>query len=181
MSSEFTQSSESTGTSLLAKKAMARLIQCHSEAELSNEWTFFVDEMYAADCVYSCEYAGTMLVAATGLDEIKTTHYGRDMAHGWEQWTFPYVSTYTNEHGQGITHWMNRGPGLREDGRFYETPGISFMDFDQNGKIKKQLDLFDLAHQMRLCDELEAANLLSPVLKESWVTPMKAKLLEMLR
>jgi hypothetical protein len=33
---------------------------------------------------------------------------------------------------------------------------------------------------MRLCDELDDAGLLSPQLKENWVRPMKAKLIEML-
>jgi hypothetical protein len=36
--------------------------------------------------------------------------------------------------------------------------------------------MFDLAHQMRLCDDLEDAGLLSAQLKEQWVLPMKAKL-----
>ena len=40
--------------------------------------------------------------------------------------------------------------------------------------------LFDLAHQMHLCDELEAVGLLSPLLKRNWVQPMKRKLIDML-
>ena len=36
--------------------------------------------------------------------------------------------------------------------------------------------MFDLAHQMWLCDELEDAGLLSPQLKTQWVVPMKEKL-----
>jgi len=164
----------------LARKTMAKLVAFHGQAERSGDWTFFVDEMYAPECVYTCEYAGTMLVAANGVDEIKSTHYGRDMAHGWEGWTFPYASTYVNDNGQGITHWMNRGPGLRPDGSYYETNGVSFMDFNADGQIVKQLDMFDLAHQMHLCDELDLAGLLSPALKENWVTPMKLKIVTML-
>ena len=164
----------------LARRSMDKLIRFHGAAQQSNDWTFFVKEMYAEECIYTCEYAGTMLVAANGVEEIMSTHYGRDMAYGWEDWTFPYVSTYVNEHGQGITHWMNRGPGLRTDGSFYETPGISMMNFNGDGKITKQLDLFDLAHQMRLCDELAAVGLLSPTLKENWVVPMKQKIIDML-
>lgn len=164
----------------LARSSMDKLIRYHGEAEQTNEWTFFVKEMYSDSCVYSCEYGGTMLVEARGVAEIMATHYGRDMAHGWEEWTFPYVGTYVNEQGQGITHWMNRGPGLRADGSFYQTPGLSFMDFDNDGKIVKQLDFFDLAHQMKLCDELEEVGLLSAALKENWVIPMKKKIIDML-
>jgi len=36
--------------------------------------------------------------------------------------------------------------------------------------------MFDLAHQMKLCDDLEDAGLLSSQLKEQWVLPMKLKL-----
>lgn len=165
----------------VARDGADRLIKYHAQAQQKNEWTFFVDEMYHRDCVYSCEYAGTMLVAAEGIDQIKQTHYGRDMLHGWEGWSFPYRGVYVDTDNKIITHWMNRGPGERPDGGYYETPGVSFIEFTADGKIIRQLDMFDLAHQMRLCDELEDAGLLSAALKESWVIPMKTRLIEMLR
>jgi hypothetical protein len=157
-----------------------RLIAAHEEASRTNEWTFFVDELYARDCIYTCEYAGVMTVTANGIDEIKATHYGRDMQVGWEGWTFPYIGVYTGTDNRLITHWMNRGPGNRADGSFYETPGISFITLDGDARICRQFDLFDLAHQMRLCDDLDDAGLLSPQLKEQWVKPMKARLAEQL-
>lgn len=162
------------------RAAADALIRAHAQASLDNEWTFFVDQIYARDCVYTCEYAGVMQVTARGIDEIKATHYGRDMQVGWEGWTFPYLGVYTGSDNRLITHWMNRGPGERSDGSYYETPGVSFITLDDEAKIIRQFDLFDLAHQMRLCDELEEAGLLSPVLKENWVQPMKARLQEQL-
>jgi hypothetical protein len=153
-----------------------KLIAAHEEASRTNEWTFFVDELYARDCVYTCEYAGVMEVTANGIDEIKATHYGRDMQVGWEGWTFPYLGVYTGSDNALITHWLNRGPGNRADGSYFETPGVSFLTLDADAKIVRQLDVFDLAHQMKLCDDLEDAGLLSPQLKEQWVAPMKAKL-----
>ena len=156
------------------------LIRYHAEADEKNEWTFFVDEMYAENCVYTCEYAGTFIVRSEGIDEIKATHYGRDMAYGWEEWTFPYMGVFVGTDNKIINHWMNRGPGKRDNGRYYETPGVSFITFDDNGKICEQLDMFDLAHQMKLCDEIEANGMLSPALKENWVIPMKQKLIDML-
>tara|TARA_R100000005_G_scaffold33234_2_gene15194 strand:+ start:481 stop:1005 length:525 start_codon:yes stop_codon:yes gene_type:complete len=152
------------------------LIRAHEQASRDNEWTFFVDQIYAPDCVYTCEYAGVMQVTARGTAEIKATHYGRDMQVGWEGWTFPYLGVYTGSENRLITHWMNRGPGRRSDGGYYETPGVSFITLDADAKIIRQFDLFDLAHQMRLCDELDAAGLLSPELKKNWVGPMKARL-----
>ncbi|ROS05679.1 SnoaL-like protein [Sinobacterium caligoides] len=156
------------------------LVRFHAEADERNEWTFFVEEMYAEDCVYTCEYAGVLLVESIGIEAIKSTHYGRDMAYGWEAWTFPYTGVYIGEENKVINHWMNRGPGRRADGRHYETPGVSFITFNDSGKICRQLDMFDLAHQMKLCDELDGLGLLSASLKESWVKPMKKKLIEML-
>ena len=160
--------------------AANKLIAYHRQASEKNEWTFFVDEMYAVDCVYSCEYAGTMLVVADGIDEIKATHYGRDMQHGWEGWSFPYEGVYVGSNNRIVTHWLNRGPGRKPDGSYYQTPGVSFITFDGNSRIIRQFDLFDLAHQMHLCDELEAAGLLSGELKQNWVLPMKQKLLDQL-
>lgn len=160
--------------------AANKLIEYHRQAAEKNEWTFFVDEMYAADCIYSCEYAGTMRVIADGIDEIKATHYGRDMLVGWEGWTFPYEGVYVGTDNRIVTHWLNRGPGQRPDGSHYQTPGVSFITFDERSQIISQLDLFDLAHQMHLCDELEAAGLLSAQLKQNWVLPTKQKLRDML-
>lgn len=164
-----------------SKKAFVeKLISQHAEAERRNEWTFFVDELYAPDCVYTCEYAGAMQVVARGREEIKATHYGRDMLVGWEGWSFPYQDFYVGSGDNIVTHWMNRGPGQRPDGGYYETPGVSFITLDENVQICRQLDLFDLAHQMKLCDELDAVGLLSPELKENWVIPMKRRLLAQL-
>jgi len=67
-----------------------------------------------------------------------------------------------------------------KDGSYYETPGISFITLDADARICRQFDLFDLAHQMKLCDDLEDAGLLSPQLKAEWVLPMKARLEEQL-
>ncbi len=163
-----------------AMAASKRLIEYHRQADESGEWTFFVDEMYATDCVHICEYAGSMLVEAHGIDEIKATHYGEDMQHGWEGWTFPYTGAYLSDDGRVITQWMNRGPGERPDGSYYETPGFSMLTFNSDYKICHQKDVFDIAHQMWLCDELEAVGLLSEDLKRNWVLPTKRRLIDML-
>ena len=57
---------------------------------------------------------------------------------------------------------------------------MSLITYGGQGKFKSQYDLFDIAHQMRLCDELEDAGLLDPNLKRDWVIPMKKRLIEML-
>ena len=169
-----------TLSSEVLRQIADKLIAAHEQASRTNEWTFFVDELYANDCVYTCQYAGVMEVTARGVDEIKATHYGRDMLVGWEGWTFPYVTVYTGSDNRLVTHWMNRGPGKRGDGTCFETPGVSFITLDSEARICRQFDMFDLAHQMRLCDELEDAGLLSTQLKEQWVEPMKERLRQQL-
>ena len=160
----------------LLRQTADKLIAAHQEASRSNDWLFFVDELYARDCIYTCEYAGVMRVVANGIDEIKATHYGRDMQVGWEGWTFPYEGVFVGSDNRLVTHWFNRGPGQKPDGSYYQTPGISFITLDDDARICRQFDMFDLAHQMRLCDDLEDAGLLSPQLKAQWVIPMKEKL-----
>ena len=80
-----------------------KLIACHQEASRTDDWLFFVDELYAEDCLYTCEYAGVMNVTAKGIDEIKATHYGRDMQVGWEGWTFPYEGVYVGSDNNLVT------------------------------------------------------------------------------
>lgn len=149
------------------------------EAARRNQWSWIADEFYAPQCEYLCEYAGTMRVFAKNRDEIRATHYGRDMLVGWEGWSFP-IERYTTHGNRIITHWWNRGPGQRADGSFYQTPGVSFITVGDDGLFTYQLDLFDLAHQMHLCDELATAGLLSPTLKQNWVLPTKQRLIAML-
>lgn len=158
---------------------MERYIAGQGKANDMGDWAWLADEFYTPDAEYICEYAGTMLVHAKGREDIRQTHYGRDMQRGWEGWSFPYEA-FTVRGNQIITRWYNRGPGKRADGSYFQTPGVSFITYAGDGKFSHQFDMFDLAHQLRLCDELEEANLLSPQLKTDWVIPMKQKLIEML-
>ncbi len=163
---------------LVAKKA-AEMQAAFVEAARRNEWEWIADRFYAPNCEYLCEYGGTLRVHASSRDEIRATHYGRDMKVGWEGWSFP-IERYATHGNQIITHWWNRGPGVRADGSHYQTPGVSFITVGDDGLFTYQLDLFDLAHQMHLCDELEDAGLLSPTLKTNWVIPSKRRLIAML-
>ncbi len=160
------------------RAAAERLIAHHDQASEVTDWTFYVDQTYTPDAEYICEYAGVRVTKAVGREQIKATHYGDDMG-GFEEWTFPYEG-YAVNGNQIITRWWNRGPGKRPDGSYYQSPGVSFITYAGEGMFSHQHDMFDLAHQMLLCDELEAAGLLSPKLKKTWVTPMKQLLIDAL-
>lgn len=159
--------------------AAQRLKQAFEEAEKLNSWSWIADEFYHEDATYFCPYGGCMPVLARNRDEIRATHYGRDMevGSGWAGWSFP-ITHIAVEGNQIITRWVNRGPGIRPDGSYYETQGVSFITYGGEGKFSAQYDLFDICHQMILCDELKQAGLLHPSLEETWVKPMKRRIID---
>jgi hypothetical protein len=161
--------------------AIRGLAEAFKEAERLNKWSWIADKFYHEKCIYTCPYAGASIVVAHGREEIRRTHYGRDMdvGSGWKGWSFPIIG-WGIDGDEIISHWVNRGPGRRPDGSHYETHGVSFITYGGNGMFSSQYDLFDFAHQMHLCDELEAAGLLDPKLKQDWVIPSKKRLIDML-
>ena len=156
-----------------------RLKAAFVEAESRGQWSWIAEAFYHDDAEYFCPYGGLMPVLARGVAEIAATHYGRDMEVGaaWKGWQFPITHISVNGN-QIINRWVNRGPGQRADGSFYETQGVSFITYGGGGKFSSQYDLFDIVHQMGLCDELKAAGLLDPALEAQWVVPMKARIAE---
>jgi len=153
-------------------------VEGRSHAERSLEFGDFVAGSYASGAVYTAAYGGVLDVTACGSAEILATHYGRDMSLGWEGWSWPCRGIFVGGGRRAVLHWVNLAPGRRDDGSAYETPGVSFLEFDSAGMITKQEDLMDLAAQLRLCDELEAAGHLAIELRESWVSPMKKMLVD---
>jgi hypothetical protein len=99
--------------------AIRGLAEAFKEAERTNKWAWIADKFYHRDCVYTCPYAGAMPVVARSRDEIRATHYGRDMdvGSGWAGWSFPILN-WAIEGDQIISHWVNRGPGRRPDGSY---------------------------------------------------------------
>lgn len=157
--------------------AIQGLADAFVEAEARGTWSWIADKFYHEDATYFCPYGGAMPVFARNRDEIRATHYGRDMdvGSGWAGWSFPIIG-WGIDGDTIISRWLNRGPGKRLDGSFYETHGVSFITYGGEGKFSAQYDLFDISHQMKLCDELEAAGLLHPALKDQWVVPMKRRI-----
>jgi len=164
------------------ERAIAGLRDAFVEAQRINKWSWIADEFYHEDCLYICPYGGAFPVTAHGREEIRRTHYGRDMdvGSGWEGWSFPIVDWAIND-DRIISHWMSRGPGARPDGSYYETHGVSFITYGGGGKFSYQYDLFDVAHFLNLFDELDSVGLLKPNLKSEWVEPMRTKVLAMIK
>jgi hypothetical protein len=159
--------------------AILRLREAFVEAERRNSWAWIADELYHEEATYFCPYGGVMPVFARNRDEIRATHYGRDMdvGSGWAGWSFP-ITDFAVNGAQIFSRWVNRGPGQRADGSYYQTEGVSFITYGGGGKFSAQYDLFDIGHQMKLCDELKEAGLLHADLERDWVKPMKRRIID---
>ncbi len=71
---------------------------------------------------------------------------------GLEGWTFP--SQWTMIEGNRIVScWMNRLPGQRADGSFYEAAGISTLYYAGKGLFSSEEDLLNMTHVMELIRE----------------------------
>ena len=73
--------------------AIRGLAEAFKEAQRTNKWSWIADKFYHENCTYTCPYAGAFPVVANTREEIRATHYGRDMdvGSGWEGWSFPIL------------------------------------------------------------------------------------------
>lgn len=71
---------------------------------------------------------------------------------GLEDWTFPRQWTAV-EGNRLISGWLNRLPGARADGSFYEAPGVSIMVYAGDGKFSYEEDLLNMVHVTELIRE----------------------------
>jgi len=71
---------------------------------------------------------------------------------GLEGWTFPQDFCLVDA-GRIVTRWMNRLPGQRADGSFYEAPGISLILYAGDGRFRYEEDLLNMVHVMELIRE----------------------------
>ncbi len=75
-----------------------------------------------------------------------------DSMVGLEEWTFPTV-WFTFYENRVIVYFMNRLPGKRPDGSFFETPGVSVLTYAGNGLFSRQEDIINMIEFMKLVEE----------------------------
>jgi ketosteroid isomerase-like protein len=85
-----------------------------------------------------------------GIDAVRS-FLAESMA-GLEGWSFPQLWQMV-EGDRLVTCWMNRLPGQRDDGSFYEAPGISILGYAGGGKFSREEDLLNMAHVTELIRE----------------------------
>ena len=71
---------------------------------------------------------------------------------GLEDWEFPF-EWLTIDEDRVILHWLNRLPGRRADGSYYEAPGVTILTYAGDGKFSKEVDIVNMVHVAELIEE----------------------------
>jgi len=85
-----------------------------------------------------------------GLANIKT--FLIESMVGLEEWSFPHEWEAV-EGNHLVTGWLNRLPGQRADGTFYQAPGLSRLVYAGNGKFNFEQDILNMTHVLELITE----------------------------
>lgn len=121
------------------RRFYARHRALHEAGDWQGLGDLFTDDASYLDSVYGWSH---------GLPAIRS-FLERSMT-GLEDWSFPISAVaYDADAGVILTHWSNRLPGTRDDGTHYEVPGASVLTYAGDGRISRQMDLFDTAWMMR--------------------------------
>jgi ketosteroid isomerase-like protein len=85
-----------------------------------------------------------------GRDAIR--EFMSDSMTGLEGWSFPRQWTSV-EGDRLVSVWMNRLPGARADGSFYEATGFSIMTYAGDGLWASEEDVLNMTHVIELIRE----------------------------
>lgn len=116
----------------------------------SEDWEGF-GNTFTADAVYIEHHWGTF----TGRDKILA--WLLPEMQKCKGWTYPVE--WVNIDGNRVVHrWLNRLPGKRPDGLYYEFPGITVMVYAGNGQFSLQEDVYNPSNARKVIEEWAAAN-----------------------
>ena len=129
---------------------MEALYARHRALHEAGDWEglgdLFADDASYLDSVYGWQH---------GLPTIRK--FLADSMRGLDDWSFPiHAVAYDTATGTVLNHWVNRLPGTRPDGTFYDVPGASVITCTPEGRIARQMDLFDTAWMFRTIEEWSA-------------------------
>lgn len=86
----------------------------------------------------------------TGIERIE--RFLEDSMAGLEDWSFPHQWVMVDGN-RIVARWMNRLPGRRADGTYYEAPGLSVIEYAGGGKFSHEEDLLNMVHVVELMKE----------------------------
>ena len=128
------------------KAAFERLHVLAKGNHAGGDWQQMGD-MFAEDASYFDAFYGWL----HGREAI--TRWLSESMRGLEAWSYP-VQWVAIDEGRVVVHWLNRLPGERPDGTRYEFPGISAMTFDDEGRVVRQVDLYDVVETLQTVAEV---------------------------
>jgi len=114
-----------------------------------NDWEGF-GNTFTEDAVYLEHHYGTFRGRKAILDWLVPV-----MEH-CKEWTFPVE--WVSIDGNRVVHkWLNRLPGRRPDGSYYEFAGITVMEYVGNGRFSFQEDMYNRHETDKIIAEWQAA------------------------
>lgn len=121
--------------SVFSREEIEREFQRRVAIQEKDDWKAF-GETFTSDAVYVEHHEGTF----KGRDKILAWLIPvMDRCRGW---TYP-IDWVAIDGTRVIYHWMNRLPGKRPDGAFYEWPGISVIQYAGDGQWSFQEDVYN--------------------------------------
>jgi ketosteroid isomerase-like protein len=119
--------------------AIERYLEVRSDAEEGRSGWDALDQLFTDDATFIDPAWGRV----TGIDALR--HFWRESMQGLDDWRFPNLWS-TIDGDQVVLRWTNRLPGQREDGSFYEVPGVSLMTYAGDGRFSYEEDIINMAH-----------------------------------
>lgn len=122
------------------RETTARWFQSHlihqaSSALTAEDWAGMADQ-FAVHAVYREASYGEHV----GRDAIR--RFLRRSMSGLDGWRFVVDWVEVGE-GRVVVQLRNRAPGRRADGGFHEFLSVTVVEYDDQGMIRRQLDLYD--------------------------------------
>ncbi len=126
--------------------AIDRYVEIREAAEEGRGGWDGLDEMFTDDATFIDPAWGRV----TGIDNLR--RFWRESMQGLDDWRFPHLG-HLIDGDQVVLKWTNRLPGQREDGSYYEAPGISMLTYAGGGKFSYEEDLMNMVHLMEVIAE----------------------------
>jgi len=73
----------------------------------------------------------------------------RDSMQGLDGWSFP-TEWIIIQGDRVVIKFLNRLPGRRTDGTYYEAPGVQLLDYAGNGRFSREEDIINMVHLMEV-------------------------------
>ena len=126
-----------------AAEALHRIRDKASAGEIG--WEALAD-MFTEDATYIDPAWGRF----KGRDNIR--QFLRDSMQGLKDWRFP-TEWHVIEGNRVISRFINRLPGRRADGSYYDVPGVGIIEYAGNGKFSYEEDVINMVHLYEVLQE----------------------------